>query len=492
MLQEILYRGIPLWYLPDIITKMNTRIKVLLFICIGIVVGAWAAQSVLAADSCTTDVCWYNEAWKYRQSITIQGGQVQGDHEDFPVSIVIDDPGHPVFKQASAGGGDIVVTSGNGVTKLSHEIEYYNADTGKVALWVKVPRLQTGQDVQLFLYYGNPSASVEQKGSEVWSNGFNAVWHMATDLTRQSPAESVQSLQAAAQGISERVEGRVGYSHYFPGDMTPRNSTIEVADHASLDVTNNFTVSVWVYNEDSNPSDNRILSKKSSWNSSTGWEITLDEDESTFIGEQRHKGGLILLGSASNSSGDLDFPDCVDSWTGQDSQRWVYVAFTVTGTTATTYCNGNTGDSGSWNALAANTLPLKIGASTENVSDSAWKGRLDEIRISSVVRSADWLATEYKNQNNPSAFYALGTIEEYGKEVATPTPTTSAKQSASQLKTLKTKKLIVNINNLFRLTHHREITVAEWKYWMSRITKKEKTTLPALFGAMQFHYLTEK
>jgi Malectin domain/Putative binding domain, N-terminal len=36
------------------------------------------------------------------------------------------------------------------------------------------------------------------------------------------------------------------------------------------------------------------------------------------------------------------------------------------------------------------------------------KTQYDEVRLSSTVRSGDWIATEYNNQGNPNAFYVLG------------------------------------------------------------------------------------
>jgi hypothetical protein len=33
---------------------------------------------------------------------------------------------------------------------------------------------------------------------------------------------------------------------------------------------------------------------------------------------------------------------------------------------------------------------------------------LDEARVSDVARPADWILAEYNNQNDPSAFYAVG------------------------------------------------------------------------------------
>ena len=42
----------------------------------------------------------------------------------------------------------------------------------------------------------------------------------------------------------------------------------------------------------------------------------------------------------------------------------------------------------------------------------AFDGRLDEVRILKVVRSTEWLQTEYTNQLNPLSFYSsIGTTE---------------------------------------------------------------------------------
>ena len=42
--------------------------------------------------------------------------------------------------------------------------------------------------------------------------------------------------------------------------------------------------------------------------------------------------------------------------------------------------------------------------------DSFWKplsGSEDEFRVSNIVRSANWTATEFNNQNSPATFYSV-------------------------------------------------------------------------------------
>src|SRR5205085_2817123 len=48
---------------------------------------------------------------------------------------------------------------------------------------------------------------------------------------------------------------------------------------------------------------------------------------------------------------------------------------------------------------------------------------IDEFRISTAARSADWILTEFRNQNSPATFFAVGPQEGSGapSQVAAPT-----------------------------------------------------------------------
>ena len=52
-----------------------------------------------------------------------------------------------------------------------------------------------------------------------------------------------------------------------------------------------------------------------------------------------------------------------------------------------------------------------IGQSSVSGSSGWWEGSEDEVRVSNIARSAQWISTEYNNQNSPASFYSLG-IEE--------------------------------------------------------------------------------
>ena len=53
-------------------------------------------------------------------------------------------------------------------------------------------------------------------------------------------------------------------------------------------------------------------------------------------------------------------------------------------------------------------LPLRIGSSDDG---KYFGGKLDEVRISRVARSADWVRASFDNQRLDSAFATYGTVE---------------------------------------------------------------------------------
>ncbi len=85
--------------------------------------------------------------------------------------------------------------------------------------------------------------------------------------------------------------------------------------------------------------------------------------------------------------------------------QWVYISAVYDGLNAQIYVNGvlknsivrdGTYLSSTWNWY--------IGS---NVATTSFNGSVDEVRISSIARSIEWLSTEYNNQNSPSTFYSV-------------------------------------------------------------------------------------
>ncbi len=99
-------------------------------------------------------------AWSYRKPLTISADQVAADVTDHVLLVSVDDA--EVAAGAQADGDDLVVTAADGVTRLDHVLETYTSGTGSARIHVRVPLLSSSADTELFLYYGNASATNQE------------------------------------------------------------------------------------------------------------------------------------------------------------------------------------------------------------------------------------------------------------------------------------------------------------------------------------------
>ncbi len=92
------------------------------------------------------------------------------------------------------------------------------------------------------------------------------------------------------------------------------------------------------------------------------------------------------------------------------SGTWSQIAVTMSGTSVVHYLNGATNGSGTASTPIDDTgTNARIGS--RNDGATMFKGLMDEVRISNIARSANWLTTEYNNQSSPSAFFTEGVRE---------------------------------------------------------------------------------
>jgi len=87
------------------------------------------------------------------------------------------------------------------------------------------------------------------------------------------------------------------------------------------------------------------------------------------------------------------------------------------------------GPTGTADPDAANDLLI----GTNAAADRTFNGIIDEARYSGVIRSAEWIATEFNNQNTPSSFYTAGPLESFSVSPAGKTFNTALGAAGSTL-----------------------------------------------------------
>ena len=157
--------------------------------------------------------------YSYFKTITIQSSQVSGvgGHIDFPILIYHTD----LDLRTTSNGGrvtdingfDIQFTLVDGNTVLEHDLEDYNAVTGEVAVWVKVPNVSTLANTVIRIYYGNSAITTNQSSTATWDTNYKGVYHLhnndlsdgtvnANNLTNSATLDFPNSVVAGGRDLN--------------------------------------------------------------------------------------------------------------------------------------------------------------------------------------------------------------------------------------------------------------------------------------------------
>ncbi|MCK4447208.1 MAG: DUF2341 domain-containing protein [Candidatus Marinimicrobia bacterium] len=320
-------------------------------------------------------------AWAHKKQITINAAKVPSDQTDFPVLISITDT--DLAADAQNDGNDICFTTDpnetNPANRLSHEIEYFDGGTGKLVAWVKIPSLSGSSDTQFYMHYGNPTCSSQENTTGVWDSHYKMVQHL-----EESPNDGVQghlnSVSSSLHGTpvnfldggggTTDAAGQINGADDFAGD----DDYVEIS---SFDPPHQGTVSLWVKRGSINVR-HRILGGD-------------DAYEILFTTDNKISNQFFALGS------EVLKGDTITSTT-----DWYYLAFTYDNSSSASeiFINGNSDVSGSTADYdPGGPFKLQIGIRTGNTVDY-FDGLIDEVRISDIARSDNWITTSYNNQSD--------------------------------------------------------------------------------------------
>jgi|GEM_PF-7111584 len=347
---------------------------------------------------------WYGSSWLYRKKITIDKTKVTGALTNFPVLVSITST--DLTKTGKTDGTDMVFTDGS-QQKLNYEIESFDKTTGKLIAWVNVSSLSITTNTDIYLYYGNSSASDQQNKTAVWDSSYKGVWHMKeTSLVSGGMlADSTSAVRnmtlSSTGGTAASMAGQVGQGVNLTGG-TQYGGYYAATSQVSGMGTANTTLEGWVninsfLNSDANETGLFGLPQ-----GSYPYHYNTLKINSTGSFKAR------LGGEGEYSSNTSAVP----------AGQWNHVAAVYDHTNLKIYLNGTEAVTSPLNrSLVDDVFYLNC---IERCSDA----RYDELRVSSVARSADWVKTQYNNQSSPGTFLTVSSQEIYVAPVV-PTPTPS-------------------------------------------------------------------
>ena len=325
----------------------------------------------------------YEAQWSAKKTINIDGQTIGlgGNVNNYPMLIRLSTTNFPEINGSTlANGKDIRFAKTDG-TALHYEIDdWANNSNGRV--WVLIPSVSRTAPTQIWMYYDNPGALANISKSEYvfnTSNGFQGVWHLNEIVTDEQTSgthfDGTFNANDGSQYRNDDATGIISRSQHFDG-----NDYINAGSDASLKISSRITLSSWV-RLSSDPGNNdfySILGKQNTYYNMYAWGESNTLTSVAFDFE-------LNTGGADRCGHKVDMPNNV----------WTFLAITFDGSTFRSYVNGqqvfSLAKSGT---IRTSNSPLIIGGDTAD----DFHGRLDEARVSSVTRNANWVKLDYQSQ----------------------------------------------------------------------------------------------
>src|SRR6266478_2406506 len=346
-----------------------------------------AGQSPAAAQG------WANGCLN-RRAITIDHTKVPNtDQANFAVLI----SGTYSYLAATANGGSVMNANGydilfaadaNGLNPLPFEQENYSPSTGAIVYWVKLPTVSHTADTVFYLFYGNSSISANQSNKTVvWDANYKGVWHLPNGSNLSGADSTSNASNLTNNNITAATSGQIDGAASFNGSNNYLSNT-----SLSIPAGSSITISFWNYVTSSNVQP------------SAAFTIGGSDNPNRISAHAPWSDGTLYWDFGNYSDGgriSTSYSSYVGSWT------HVVLEYNAANTTHYIYLDGSLAAS-NVNSSAPQNAQTGIDIGAWPSSSYYHRGSIDEFRVSTIARSADWIATEYQNQSSPSTFYSVG------------------------------------------------------------------------------------
>lgn len=336
-------------------------------------------------------MAWGN-GYTYRRTVTIDHTKVPNtDQTDFPLLLY----GTYSYLAVTGSGGDltnsngydlIITSDAAGSTILPFQLVRYVSTSGLIELWVKVPTVATATDTVLYMFYKNASITTYQgNNTGTWASEYVAVYHLADGTTlavTDSTSNANNLTNSGMTATTGEIDGGAAGVSGSGFAMIASNATFNTSD---------YTISAWVkFSGTSAGGINAIMSRGPDTNSAGHYFLYRNGSGKLTLDIPFVVGGVVT-GATTLADG-----------------TWYHVAATKSGSAYKLYVNG-VQDGSATNATApTQSGQFNLGSYQLVGTDFYLSGSIDEGRVISGAKSADYLKTSVNNQSAPGTFYTLG------------------------------------------------------------------------------------
>ena len=283
--------------------------------------------------------------------------------QNFPVLVRLDKDWFD-FGQAQAHGEDVRFATAAGAP-LAHQVDEWDAARGTASVWVRIPEIKGDATQAITMFWGKADAAAESDGAAVFneSNGHLSVWHM-NDPVR----DEVGTLESKDTGTTATA-GIVGSARHFPGGRGIAGGE-KIATYPTGDAAH--TTEAW---------------------------FRVESPNATIIGWGNEGGGRgskvrMQFRSPPHLYVDSDFSN-IEGTSRLPLHEWIHVVHVYGDGPRRLYIDGRLDGEATTKLDIKNPARLWLGGWYSNYD---FVGDLDEVRISTVARPAEWVKLQYENQ----------------------------------------------------------------------------------------------
>ncbi len=348
----------------------------------------WVEPGYRCEGEPSTCVPWWNQAYLMRRSITVDRTGIGEDLTNFPVLVRLDAQ-RIDYAAEGTGGASLRFVADDQSTLLVHEVEAWDAG-GSSYVWVRWPAIHaegsTAAPDRIWMYFDGPATGAPPV-SQVWSAGYEAVWHLG-ERPQGAPGEVQDSSGHLRDGTTlggmtaaASVPGRVGAGLQFDG-------LDDLIDFGPIDA------GAW---------DAITLEAQVRWTGSFGHVLS----EASGVLPSDHVFSLeVSSGTTATSrlsSAGVGASDAEASGGSITPGTWHYLAssWSAAGGTLSIYLDGVEVASAllGGDQVESSTVSAVLG--NVDIADARHlEGTIDEVRISRVARSSDWFEAQARSMSD--------------------------------------------------------------------------------------------
>lgn len=349
--------------------------------------------------------CWgaWGNGYSYCATVTLDKTKAGGEtHSNFPVRIAGTYPQLATVANGGyatgASGYDIIFSSDPvAAGKLAHTVQSWTSTTGAIEAKLKAPSVSHTANTVVYVCVGNSGVTTDQTDpNNLYNSDYLAVYQLDETAT---PA-----LDATASNLDLTTTGTLTWGGAGVVGKAVEFSNTQMLKSANTGYTGTaLTFEGWFYAH------------------------TIPGSECALVAYGAGNYGQARLQIQTNHSGCGTTP-CVVARIATDENcsirvaatptvnQWFHVATTIDITQAAVsevilYLNGAAQTYAKFDGDTNNTTGFSNGPISVGAWPAGWlpfDGLVDEIRVSTVVRSAGWISASYNSQSDPGAFYAVG------------------------------------------------------------------------------------